>query len=123
MALVMTRPPRVENRVFSPENMRGRVDGDVVHGSKNSTPVSKTSSSHSPGLRLCSAQARIMFSTSNVERTQKRCEHCGHSRAAHVDGLRCALCGCVPGRRTFVQESFGFRRALQRPVTRSTRKR
>jgi hypothetical protein len=39
----------------------------------------------------------------------KRCEHCGHSRAAHVDGMRCALCGCLPQRQNFVQERFGFR--------------
>jgi hypothetical protein len=39
----------------------------------------------------------------------KRCEHCGHSRAAHVDGMRCALCGCLPLRQNFVQERFGFR--------------
>lgn len=42
----------------------------------------------------------------------KRCEHCGHSRAAHVDGMRCALCGCLPQRQNFVQERFGFRETL-----------
>lgn len=46
----------------------------------------------------------------------KRCEHCGHSRAAHVDGLRCALCGCVPQRQTFVQEALPFRSGVSRPA-------
>lgn len=41
-----------------------------------------------------------------------RCELCGHSQAAHVDGERCALCGCTPHRRSFVQESFAFRGAV-----------
>jgi hypothetical protein len=53
----------------------------------------------------------------------KRCEHCGHSRAAHIDGMRCALCGCVPGRQTFVQEKLGFRTTLPTRVTANTRKR
>lgn len=60
----------------------------------------------------------------------KRCQHCGHSRAAHVGGMRCALCGCVPQRQTFIQDSFSFRstlgraeRPLQDPVTINTRKR
>jgi len=58
-----------------------------------------------------------------MEKTQKRCEYCNHSRAAHVDGVRCALCGCVSEKRSFVQESFTFRATLQRRVTASTRKR
>jgi len=53
----------------------------------------------------------------------KRCEICGHSHAAHVDGMRCALCGCLPQRQTFVQETFGFRTALPVRVTSNTRKR
>ena len=60
----------------------------------------------------------------------KRCQHCGHSRAAHVGGIRCALCGCVPQRQTFVQDSFAFRNGLARqegslpePVMVNTRKR
>ena len=53
----------------------------------------------------------------------KRCVHCGHSRAAHVDGTRCALCGCRPGQETLVQESFTFRNALPARVTTNTRKR
>lgn len=44
----------------------------------------------------------------------KRCQHCGHSRAAHVGGMRCALCGCVPQRQTYEQESFVFRSSLPR---------
>lgn len=53
----------------------------------------------------------------------KRCHLCGHSRQAHVDGRRCALCGCYTERRTFVQESLVFRNALQTRVTDNTRKR
>jgi hypothetical protein len=53
----------------------------------------------------------------------KRCEHCGHSRAAHLDGMRCALCGCVPQRQTFVQTSLGFKTTLPTRVAASTRKR
>jgi hypothetical protein len=53
----------------------------------------------------------------------KRCELCGHSRAAHVDETRCALCGCTPQRQTFVQSSLGFRSALPTRTPASTRKR
>ena len=53
----------------------------------------------------------------------KTCSHCGHSRAAHLDGVRCALCGCVPSRTTFVQDSFSFRSALPGRVSNNTRKR
>ena len=53
----------------------------------------------------------------------KRCQHCGHSRAAHIDGMRCALCGCVPARQNFVQDSFSFKSALHTRVTANTRKR
>jgi hypothetical protein len=54
---------------------------------------------------------------------KKRCEYCNHSAAAHIDGVRCALCGCVPERRTFVQESLAFRSTLPTRVPASTRKR
>lgn len=52
-----------------------------------------------------------------------RCKLCGHSRAAHIDGVRCALCGCLPDRREFVQETFSFRNAIPMRVTTNTRKR
>jgi hypothetical protein len=58
-----------------------------------------------------------------MEATMKNCPHCGHSRAAHLDGTRCALCGCRPGRDTFIQDSFSFREALPTRVTNITRKR
>jgi len=64
-----------------------------------------------------------MFITTTVEKNAKRCEYCTHSRAAHVDGVRCALCGCISERRTFVQESFTFRASLPARVTANTRKR
>lgn len=53
----------------------------------------------------------------------KRCQLCGHSRAAHLDGTRCALCGCTPRRQTLVQDSFAFKNALPTRVTDNTRKR
>lgn len=42
----------------------------------------------------------------------KRCPSCGHSPAAHLGGMRCALCGCTPRRQTLVQEKLAFRSAL-----------
>ncbi|HKO58764.1 MAG TPA: hypothetical protein VJ276_23055 [Thermoanaerobaculia bacterium] len=42
----------------------------------------------------------------------KICNLCGHSAAAHIDEVRCALCGCLPQRQEFVQQSIGFRSAL-----------
>ena len=53
----------------------------------------------------------------------KRCQHCGHSKAAHVDGMRCALCGCVPSRQTFIQDSFSFRSSLPTRAKDNPRKR
>ena len=42
----------------------------------------------------------------------KKCEVCGHSHAAHVDGVHCALCRCASQRSVAVQESLGFRNSL-----------
>jgi hypothetical protein len=42
----------------------------------------------------------------------KRCDFCGHSRAAHVDGVHCALCPCRSEAVEVVQQSFTFREAL-----------
>jgi hypothetical protein len=53
----------------------------------------------------------------------KRCEFCGHSRAAHVDGVQCALCSCRSERRSFIQQSFAFRSMLSEPAGPMTRKR
>lgn len=39
----------------------------------------------------------------------KRCELCGHSRAAHADGVQCALCHCRSERPEVVQQAFTFR--------------
>src|ERR1700687_2483501 len=33
----------------------------------------------------------------------RRCEYCGHSMAAHADGVQCALCLCRAEARNFVQ--------------------
>jgi len=46
----------------------------------------------------------------------KTCEFCGHSRAAHTDGVKCALCNCVSRPRELVQETFAFRTSLLRPA-------
>ena len=64
-----------------------------------------------------------MTYTTNVDRKPRRCEYCPHSRAAHVDGVKCALCPCVSEQRVFVQESLTFRSALPARVMRNTRKR
>jgi ribosomal protein L37E len=53
----------------------------------------------------------------------KNCPLCGHSAAAHVDEERCALCGCTPQRREFVQQSLGFRSALPGRAAPTARKR
>jgi hypothetical protein len=42
----------------------------------------------------------------------RKCEICGHSRAAHVDGVHCALCRCNSQRTVAVQESLAFRSSL-----------
>jgi hypothetical protein len=44
--------------------------------------------------------------------TAKNCDICGHSRAAHTDGVKCALCDCVSRPRELVQESLAFRTPL-----------
>jgi hypothetical protein len=53
----------------------------------------------------------------------KHCRICGHSKAAHVDGTRCALCGCVPWKQEFVQEALPFRSMLTGQAAANTRKR
>jgi hypothetical protein len=42
----------------------------------------------------------------------KKCDFCPHSRAAHTDGIHCALCRCRSERRDFVQETLAFRSNL-----------
>ena len=39
----------------------------------------------------------------------KRCDLCGHSRAAHAGGIQCALCRCRSERTQVVQLSLAFR--------------
>lgn len=56
-----------------------------------------------------------------MKNASKRCDFCDHSRAAHIDGIRCALCTCISQRREFVQQSLTFRDAL--PMTPIKRKR
>lgn len=49
----------------------------------------------------------------------RRCDYCGHSRAAHTDGVHCALCRCASERIEFVQAEFGFRNSITlRPASR-----
>jgi hypothetical protein len=52
----------------------------------------------------------------------KKCPFCGHSRAAHTDGVHCALCRCRSELTQPVQESFAFRREVT-SADRITRKR
>jgi hypothetical protein len=54
--------------------------------------------------------------------TQK-CEICSHSIAAHVDGVRCALCGCTSERRELVQQTLAFRSMLPSRIPLTRRKR
>lgn len=51
------------------------------------------------------------------------CPYCGHSKAAHAGGTKCALCNCVSRPRELVQESLAFRSSIPLRVTANTRKR
>jgi hypothetical protein len=42
----------------------------------------------------------------------RKCDYCGHSRAAHADGIACALCRCRSERVQFVQQSLSFRDSI-----------
>jgi hypothetical protein len=53
----------------------------------------------------------------------KKCDVCSHSRAAHTDGIRCALCGCTGQERQMTQQPLAFRSSLPVRVTPNTRKR
>jgi hypothetical protein len=53
----------------------------------------------------------------------KKCPFCGHSRAAHTDGVHCALCRCRSEATELVQESFAFRRGVTSSGDRIPRKR
>lgn len=53
----------------------------------------------------------------------KKCEVCSHSRAAHADGIRCALCGCTGEEREMTQQTLAFRNSIPVRVTTNTRKR
>jgi hypothetical protein len=44
--------------------------------------------------------------------SNKKCVYCGHSRAAHADGVKCALCRCRSEEVTMIQDSFAFRSSL-----------
>ena len=48
----------------------------------------------------------------------RKCEVCGHSQAAHVDGVQCSLCRCHSEPAKLVQDSFVFRSALIPPSSR-----
>jgi len=52
--------------------------------------------------------------------TTKKCDFCPHSRAAHADGIHCALCRCRSERPDFVQETLVFRGSI--PVGRPIKK-
>jgi hypothetical protein len=42
----------------------------------------------------------------------RKCDYCGHSRAAHADGVACALCRCRSEQRELVQQTLAFRGTL-----------
>jgi hypothetical protein len=47
-----------------------------------------------------------------MNRPTKKCDLCSHSSAAHIDGVRCALCECSSERREVVQQTLAFRSIL-----------
>ncbi|MEK6375017.1 MAG: hypothetical protein AABO58_20275 [Acidobacteriota bacterium] len=53
----------------------------------------------------------------------RKCPYCDHSRAAHTDGVHCALCRCRSEEPALMQESFAFRGAVTARRERITRKR
>ena len=53
----------------------------------------------------------------------RKCDVCSHSKAAHVDGVHCALCRCASERLEMVQDSFVFRSALTPRTGRPGKKR
>jgi len=55
--------------------------------------------------------------------SMKKCDVCDHSRAAHADGIRCALCGCIGQEQQMTQQPLAFRSSIPVRVTPSTRKR
>jgi hypothetical protein len=67
-------------------------------------------------------RAGIALDLRKIMNPTRKCDYCSHTRAAHVDGRRCALCDCTSEVRAFVQESFAFRSAVPtqrwRPNTR-----
>jgi hypothetical protein len=70
-------------------------------------------------------QASILMKIGTMTKSAsiRRCEFCGHSRAAHTDGVACSLCPCRSERQTFVQQSLAFRDtlSLSRPIAQRKR--
>jgi hypothetical protein len=56
--------------------------------------------------------ARDLIIMSGMNGPAKKCDICSHSSAAHVDGVRCALCDCTSERREVVQQTLAFRSIL-----------
>src|SRR5260370_38590013 len=77
---------------------------------KTSTEGGKTRALAGPLIQL----RRVVMSTT------KKCDFCPHSRAAHTDGIHCALCRCRSERRELVQETLAFRGTI--PVGRPAKK-
>jgi hypothetical protein len=58
------------------------------------------------------ATARDLMMMGVMSRPTRKCDLCSHSSAAHVDGVRCALCECTSERREVVQQTLAFRSIL-----------
>jgi hypothetical protein len=58
------------------------------------------------------ATARDLMMMAVMNRSTKKCDLCSHSSAAHLDGMRCALCECTSERREVVQQTLAFRSIL-----------
>ena len=64
-----------------------------------------------------------ILNTATMAEAAKKCPFCGHSGAAHTDGVHCALCRCRSEEMSPVQESFAFRTMVTSARDRITRKR
>src|ERR1051326_1597972 len=71
------------------------------------------------GVELRRAASNLIFHSAMA----KTCRLCGHSRAAHTDGVKCALCACVSRTRELVQESLPFKGQTRMSVPSTGRKR
>ena len=95
-----------------PEKVRARHSAQVIFSHQD-----KISSAFGPSDRRLAAPHPEMgidldLTEAEMAELMRKCEVCGHSKAAHVDGVRCSLCRCRSERTELVQDSFAFRSAL-----------